>query len=57
MANNLGYPGVNGPDAPKKDDRVTGTVMGSDAVNSLIRTPDGETVIVNNKTGRRTGDK
>lgn len=55
---NLGYPGVNGPDAPKQGEkRVEGTVLGSDAVNSLVRTSDGQTVIVNNSTGQRAGNK
>lgn len=50
----VGYPGVPGnPNEPKKDDRVQGTVLGSDPVNALIRTPDNEIVIVDAKTGKR----
>lgn len=51
---NLGYPGVNGPDAPKKrENTVPVQVIGSDPVNSLVRHTDGRTEIVENKNLRK----
>jgi hypothetical protein len=45
----LGYPGVRGPDTPKKDTRITGEIIASDAVNTLIKTEEGLRVLPNSK--------
>jgi hypothetical protein len=53
----LGYPGVPGAPGqePAPEPPVQGEVLGSDAVSSLVRQPNGEVVIVDNKTGKRRG--
>jgi hypothetical protein len=53
----VGYPGVKGAPGqePKEEGKITGTVLGSDAVNSLVRQADGQVVIVDNKSGKRAG--
>lgn len=54
MSSNLGYPGVQGPDAPKKQEKtVPVQVIGEDAVNALVRHEDGTTAVVDKKNLRR----
>lgn len=51
---NLGYPGVNGPGAPKpKEKTVPVRVLGEDAVNALVQHQDGRSEIVDKKNLRR----
>lgn len=52
-----GFPGVKGAPGQevKADDVVSGTVLGSDAVNSLVRQADGQIVVVDKKSGKRSG--
>lgn len=47
----LGYPGVvgNPNERPETEHQVSGKVLGRDAVNSLIKTENGDIVVVDNK--------
>ncbi len=53
----VGYPGVPGAPGqePISPPAPAGRVLGEDARHKLIRQDDGETVIVDKKSGKRTG--
>jgi hypothetical protein len=53
----VGYPGVPGNpnDKPKPDEKVEGQVLGSDPVNSLVRLPNHDIVVVPNDRVKKSG--